>query len=90
MKQVFECILDAHSTTPTFKDYHTICSFTGTIHSERKKWSVAVASVIATVTTPSAPDPAPAAPAKTMATSGKAKASKAVSTSLFNVLLLSD
>ncbi|KAK0214634.1 hypothetical protein EDD85DRAFT_798901 [Armillaria nabsnona] len=67
MKQVFERILDEHPTTPTFKDYHTVRSFTGTIHM----------SAIATVTTPSAPDPAPAAPAKTMATSGKAKASKA-------------
>ncbi|PBK94520.1 hypothetical protein ARMGADRAFT_1029596 [Armillaria gallica] len=44
---------------------------------ERKKQSAAVASAIATVTTPSAPDPVPAAPAKTVATSGKAKASKA-------------
>ncbi|SJL15904.1 uncharacterized protein ARMOST_19412 [Armillaria ostoyae] len=32
IKQVFERIQSAYSTTPTFKDYHTICSFTGTIH----------------------------------------------------------
>ncbi|KAK0229591.1 hypothetical protein EDD85DRAFT_794076 [Armillaria nabsnona] len=75
MKQAFECILDEHLTTLTFKDYHTVCSFTGTIHSERKKRLMAVASAIATVTTP--PAPAPAAPAQTVATSGKAKASKA-------------
>ncbi|KAK0216720.1 hypothetical protein EDD85DRAFT_962114 [Armillaria nabsnona] len=77
MKQAFECILDEHPTIPMFKDYHTVRSFTGTIHSECKKRSAALASAIATVTTPSAPDPAPAAPAKTVATSGKAKASKA-------------
>ncbi|SJL06754.1 uncharacterized protein ARMOST_10096 [Armillaria ostoyae] len=34
IKQVFECIQSDHSTTPTFKDYHTVCTFTGTIHSE--------------------------------------------------------
>ncbi len=88
MKQVFERILDEHPTTPTFKDYHTVCSFTGTIHSERKKRAAALASAIATATTP--PAPAPAAPAQTVATSGKAKASKAVSTSLFIVLSFSD
>ncbi|PBK83814.1 hypothetical protein ARMGADRAFT_1089040 [Armillaria gallica] len=77
MKQVFKCILDAHSTTPTFKVYHTIRSFTGTIHSECKKQLAAVVSAISTVTTPPTPDPAPAAPIKTIATSGKAKTSKA-------------
>ncbi|PBK87890.1 hypothetical protein ARMGADRAFT_1034492 [Armillaria gallica] len=75
MKQAFKCILDEHPTILTFKDDHTVCSFTGTIHSKHKKWSAAVASAIATVTTP--PVPAPAAPAQTVATSGKAKASKA-------------
>ncbi|PBK82034.1 hypothetical protein ARMGADRAFT_1038919 [Armillaria gallica] len=77
MKQVFKCILDEHPTIPMFKDYHTVRSFTGTIHSKHKKWVVALVSAIATVTTPSVPDPAPAAPTKTVATSGKAKASKA-------------
>ncbi|PBK84995.1 hypothetical protein ARMGADRAFT_1087905 [Armillaria gallica] len=76
MKQAFECILDEHLTTSMFKDYHTVRSFTGTIHSRCKKWSVAVPSAIATVTTP--PVPVPAAPAQTVATSGKAKASKAL------------
>ncbi|PBK85504.1 hypothetical protein ARMGADRAFT_1036258 [Armillaria gallica] len=77
MKQVFEHILNVHLTTPMFKNYHTICSFTGTIYSECKKRSVTVASAIATVTTLSAPDSAPATPIKTVATSGKDKASKA-------------
>ncbi len=88
MKQVFERILDEHPTTPTFKDYHTVRSFTGTIHSERKKRSAALVSAIATLATPTAS--APAIPAQTMATRGRAKASKAVSTSLVIVLSLSD
>ncbi|SJL14285.1 uncharacterized protein ARMOST_17741 [Armillaria ostoyae] len=37
IKQVFKHIQSAHSTTPTFKDYHTVCSFTGTIHSKCDK-----------------------------------------------------
>ncbi len=85
MKQVFEHILDEYPTTPMFKDYYTIHSFTRTNHSKCQKQSVAVASAIATVTTPPAP-----APAKTVTTSGKAKASKAVSTLLVIVLSLSD
>ncbi|SJL11779.1 uncharacterized protein ARMOST_15188 [Armillaria ostoyae] len=72
VKQVFECIQSAHSTTPTFKDYHTVRSFTGTVHSERDKRAAALANAIAIVTTPAEP-----APTKAIATSGKAKASKA-------------
>ncbi|SJL18872.1 uncharacterized protein ARMOST_22474 [Armillaria ostoyae] len=72
IKQVFECIQSAHSTTPTFKDYHTVRSFTGTVHHKHDKRAAAVLAAIAVVTTP-----AESAPAKTPATSGKAKASKA-------------
>ncbi|SJL18829.1 uncharacterized protein ARMOST_22430 [Armillaria ostoyae] len=72
IKQVFERIQSDHSTIPTFKDYHTIRTFTGTIHSERDKRAVAVAAAIAVVTTP-----AESTPTKTTVTSGKPKASKA-------------
>ncbi|SJL04174.1 uncharacterized protein ARMOST_07534 [Armillaria ostoyae] len=34
IKQVFEHIQSDHSIIPTFKDYHTVYTFTGTIHSE--------------------------------------------------------
>ncbi|SJL11886.1 uncharacterized protein ARMOST_15298 [Armillaria ostoyae] len=37
IKQVFEWIQSDHSTIPTFQDYHTVHTFTGTIHSERDK-----------------------------------------------------
>ncbi|SJK98296.1 uncharacterized protein ARMOST_01560 [Armillaria ostoyae] len=72
IKQVFERIQSDHSTVPTFKDYHTIRTFTGTIHSERDKRAAAVAAAIAVVTTP-----AESTPTKTTVTSGKPKASKA-------------
>ncbi|SJL14204.1 uncharacterized protein ARMOST_17659 [Armillaria ostoyae] len=72
IKQVFERIQSDHSTVPTFKDYHTIRTFTGTIHSERDKQAAAVAAAIAVVTTP-----AESTPTKTTVTSGKPKASKA-------------
>ncbi|SJL12082.1 uncharacterized protein ARMOST_15503 [Armillaria ostoyae] len=72
IKQVFEQIQSDHSTVPTFKDYHTIRTFTGIIHSERDKRAAAVAAAIAVVTTP-----AESTPTKTTVTSGKPKASKA-------------
>ncbi|SJL17808.1 uncharacterized protein ARMOST_21370 [Armillaria ostoyae] len=72
IKQVFERIQSDHSTIPTFKDYHTVCTFTGIIHSERDKRAAAVAAAIAVVTTP-----AESTPTKTTVTSGKPKASKA-------------
>ncbi|SJL19014.1 uncharacterized protein ARMOST_22619 [Armillaria ostoyae] len=72
IKQVFERIQSDHSTVPTFKDYHTVRTFTGIIHSERDKRAAAVAAVIAVVTTPAEPTPT-----KTTVTSGKPKASKA-------------
>ncbi|PBK59875.1 hypothetical protein ARMSODRAFT_1027012 [Armillaria solidipes] len=72
IKQVFEPIQSAHSTTPTFEDYHIIHSFTRTIHSECEKLPAAVVAAIAGITTP-----AESAPAKIPATSGKPKASKA-------------
>ncbi|SJL11284.1 uncharacterized protein ARMOST_14687 [Armillaria ostoyae] len=71
IKQVFERIQSDHSTVPTFKDYHTIRTFTGTIHSERDKRAAAVVAAIAVVTTP-----AESTPTKTTVTSGKPKASK--------------
>ena len=77
IKQVFERIQSDHSTVPTFKDYHTVRTFTGIIHSEHDKQAAAVAAAIAVVTTP-----AESTPTKTTVTSGKPKASKAVSTSL--------
>ncbi|SJL18293.1 uncharacterized protein ARMOST_21879 [Armillaria ostoyae] len=72
IKQVFERIQSDHSTVPTFKDYHTVRTFTGIIHSERDKRAAAVAAAIAVVTTPAEPTPT-----KTTVTSGKPKASKA-------------
>ncbi|SJL18238.1 uncharacterized protein ARMOST_21816 [Armillaria ostoyae] len=72
IKQVFERIQSDHSTVPTFKDYHTVRTFTGIIHSERDKRAAAVAAAIAVVTTP-----AESTPTKTTVTSGKPKASKA-------------
>ncbi|SJL18628.1 uncharacterized protein ARMOST_22225 [Armillaria ostoyae] len=72
IKQVFEQIQSDHSTVPTFKDYHTARTFTGTIHSECDKRAAAVAAAIAVVTTP-----AESTPTKTTVTSGKPKASKA-------------
>ncbi|SJL16093.1 uncharacterized protein ARMOST_22520 [Armillaria ostoyae] len=72
IKQVFKRIQSDHSTVPTFKDYHTIRTFTGTIHSERDKRAAAVVAAIAVVTTP-----AESTPTKTTVTSGKPKASKA-------------
>ncbi|SJL19028.1 uncharacterized protein ARMOST_22635 [Armillaria ostoyae] len=72
IKQVFERIQSDHSTIPTFKDYHTVRTFTGIIHSEHDKRAAAVAAAIAVVTTP-----AESTPTKTTVTSGKPKASKA-------------
>ncbi|SJL06238.1 uncharacterized protein ARMOST_09574 [Armillaria ostoyae] len=72
IKQVFERIQSDHSTVPTFKDYHTVRTFTGIIHSERDKRAAAVAAAIAVVTTP-----AESTPTKTPVASGKPKASKA-------------
>ncbi|SJL15186.1 uncharacterized protein ARMOST_18672 [Armillaria ostoyae] len=72
IKQVFERIQSDHSTVPTFKDYHTVRTFTRIIHSERDKRAAAVAAAIAVVTTPAEPTPT-----KTTVTSGKPKASKA-------------
>ncbi|SJL14308.1 uncharacterized protein ARMOST_17764 [Armillaria ostoyae] len=71
IKQVFKRIQSDHSTVPTFKDYHTIRTFTRTIHSEHDKRAVAVAAAIAVITTP-----AESTPTKTVVTSGKPKASK--------------
>ncbi|SJL18077.1 uncharacterized protein ARMOST_21649 [Armillaria ostoyae] len=71
IKQVFERIQSDHSTVPTFKDYHTVRTFTGIIHSKRDKRAAAVAAAIAVVTTP-----AESTPTKTTVTSGKPKASK--------------
>ncbi|SJL17286.1 uncharacterized protein ARMOST_20833 [Armillaria ostoyae] len=71
IKQVFECIQSDHSTVPTFKDYHTVRTFTRTIHSECNKRAAAVAAAIAIATTP-----AELTPTKTTVTSGKPKASK--------------
>ncbi|SJL15890.1 uncharacterized protein ARMOST_19398 [Armillaria ostoyae] len=67
-----EDVVFHHSTVPTFKDYHTVRTFTGIIHSERDKRAVAVAAAIAVITTP-----AESTPTKTTVTSGKPKASKA-------------
>ncbi|SJL15886.1 uncharacterized protein ARMOST_19394 [Armillaria ostoyae] len=72
IKQVFERIQSDHSILPTFKDYHTVCTFTRTIHSECKKRAAAVAAATAVITTPAEPTPT-----KATATSGKAKALKA-------------
>ncbi|SJL18988.1 uncharacterized protein ARMOST_22602 [Armillaria ostoyae] len=72
IKQVFERIQSDHSTIPTFKDYHTVRTFTGIIHSECDKRAAAVAAAIAVVTTP-----AESTPTKATVTSGKPKASKA-------------
>ncbi|KAK0464096.1 hypothetical protein IW261DRAFT_1575392 [Armillaria novae-zelandiae] len=81
MKQVFKQIQAEHLTTPTFKDYHTVRSFTGVIHSKRLKCAAAISNAIAAATgilsiPPAVPAPTAPVPAKTVATSGKGKATK--------------
>ncbi|KAK0211355.1 hypothetical protein DFS33DRAFT_1379320 [Desarmillaria ectypa] len=52
IKQVFERIQKANPVVPTFHDYHTVRSFTGTIHNDRERRAALAAAVLAGSTTP--------------------------------------
>ncbi|KAK0454185.1 uncharacterized protein EV420DRAFT_1481626 [Desarmillaria tabescens] len=81
IKQVFEHIHKANPVVPTFHDYHTVWSFTGTIHNDRERCAALAAAALAASTTPAEGTPGKAASVKPKASKAPVKRSHRIAKS---------